>query len=52
MFKRLRITFYKKLKKDKNDLLITFEKTFPLRYNKNIFKIVDSLDYILYPDFV
>lgn len=27
-------SFYKKLKKDKNDLLITFEKTFPLRYKK------------------
>ncbi len=45
-------SFYKKLKKDKNDLVITFEKTFPLKYKKNIFKIVDTLDYILYPDFV
>lgn len=45
-------SFVKKLKKDKNDLVITFEHTFPLSYNKNVYKIIDSLEYILYPDFV
>lgn len=42
--------FLKQLLKDKNDLVITFEETFPIFYKKNIIQIIPSLEKILYPE--
>lgn len=46
------ILFLKKLLKDKNDILVSFEQTFPLFYSGRVFQIIPSLENILYPDLV
>ncbi len=42
--------FLQQLLKDKNDILISFEQTFPILYNSRVIQIIPSLENILYPD--
>lgn len=42
--------FLKTLKKDKNDIIISFDDTFPILYKWSFIKVVFSLDRIFYPD--
>lgn len=41
--------FLKRLLEDKNDLMITFNDTFPIFYNKKFIQIITSLEKLLYP---
>jgi hypothetical protein len=41
--------FFKKLLNDKNDLVITFNDTFPIFYKKRFVQIITSLEKLLYP---
>lgn len=43
------IFFLKRLLSDKNDLIITFNDTFPLFYKKRFIQIITSLENLLYP---
>lgn len=42
--------FLQQLKKDKNDVVITFDETFPVFYNWDVIQVIPSLESILYPD--
>lgn len=44
------ILFLKRLLDDKNDLVITFNDTFPIFYNKRFIQIITSLEKLLYPN--
>jgi hypothetical protein len=42
--------FLKQLLSDKNDVVISFDDTFPIFYKSKVVKIIPSLENILYPD--
>lgn len=42
--------FLQQLKKDKNDVVITFDETFPIFYSWDVIQVIPSLESILYPD--
>lgn len=42
--------FLQQLKKDKNDIVISFEETFPIFYSWDLIVVIPSLETILYPD--
>lgn len=44
------ILFLKRLLDDKNDLIITFNDTFPILYKKRFIQIITSLEKLLYPN--
>lgn len=44
------VLFANKLFKDKNDLIFTFDDTFPLIYKNSVIQIIPSLENILYPN--
>lgn len=44
------ILFLSKLIQDKNDIVITFNDTFPIFYNKKFIQIITSLEKLLYPN--
>lgn len=43
-------SFLKKLKKDKNDILISFDDTRPIFYKWDVIQVISSLENILYPN--
>lgn len=42
--------FLKQLLSDKNDIVVSFDDTFPIFYKSKVIKIIPSLENILYPD--
>lgn len=44
------VFFLKRLLEDKNDLVITFNDTFPIFYNKRFVPVITSLEKLLYPN--
>ena len=44
------VLFLKRLLDDKNDLVITFNDTFPIFYNKRFVQVITSLEKLLYPN--
>ena len=44
------INFLSKLKKDKNDLILSFDDTRPIFYKWDVIQIISSLEKILYPN--
>lgn len=42
--------FLQQLKKDKNDVIFSFEETFPIWYSGEVILVIPSLETILYPD--
>ncbi len=42
--------FLKRLLKDNNDVVISFEETFPIFYKNRLIQIINSLEQVLYPN--
>ena len=44
------VLFLSRLKKDNNDVVISFEETFPVWYKNRYYQIVNDLEQVLYPN--